>query len=526
MDDIGPPGEFLDDEFTREPLDPAKVATSTLKSLAGVARGALRRWRARHILLTVGVCALLAVTLLVTTGTAGQWWRQAQFAWLEHTAPVLTRITITPQPPGRRALSGWERMPDLSYPNPDVTWAVPAPNDPATFYGCSAGQAISASGVAPGPLTFWYSHDFGQHWSSVRLPPTKTVSCNVSVAPDAPERLILQGQLYSGCTNVSVFQNDDGGAHWHAIPSLPDAPVPDVPDNQCCMSFFPRAHHLYLGFSYEELSRTPHEQASIPHTALWRSDNGGHTWKHLDANLPPGSDGAYPPTLLDDGETLLLYRDHFHPPADGRPMRGETRLWISRDAGDSWEPWGAVQSLPVVWILQAHGSRAMTPSLAHPLYSLSGGSPAMYLNIQIAQVTDMRHWAPLPPLPIRGASPEHLGITEVLTETPSGKLLVFGLGPDDRVPSNKSDGSPAHLDPKPARQWLWQWEPQTSRWTLLSPAFDVPWPDGCSDGCWTGQIAPIHDAGNAGTYLWVTGQFWNGEQREVETFRILLPDPV
>ncbi|HEX6542447.1 MAG TPA: hypothetical protein VF040_11885 [Ktedonobacterales bacterium] len=50
MDDIGPPGELLDDEFVREPLDPAKVATSTMKSLAGVVGGALRRWQARHIL--------------------------------------------------------------------------------------------------------------------------------------------------------------------------------------------------------------------------------------------------------------------------------------------------------------------------------------------------------------------------------------------------------------------------------------------------------------------------------------------
>ena len=94
-----------------------------------------------------------------------------------------------------------------------------------------------------------------------------------------------------------------------------------------------------------------------------------------------------------------------------------------------------------------------------------------------------------------------MGITTVLTTTPSGKLLVFGLGPDDHIPS---DNLLQIDDPQFGRQWLWEWDPQAHRWTLLAPALDAPWPQ-CSDHCWNGWIGPAQVSGGARATLWVTG---------------------
>ncbi|HKT36737.1 MAG TPA: hypothetical protein VJR48_00080, partial [Ktedonobacterales bacterium] len=248
-----------------------------------------------------------------------------------------------------------------------------------------------------------------------------------------------------------------------------------------------------------------------------RSDDGGQTWKRLDANLPPGNYSAYP-RLLDDGETLLLNVYRYDQSANGKIEHEETQLWVSRDAGDNWEPWDMIEGLDVGQMVMDPGKRWLTPSSAHPLYLLSGeGIPSLYYRIQIAQVTDMRHYAPLPPLPIAGASSERLGITSVLAETPSGKLLVFGLGPDDHVPT---DNQQLHTQ-QPAQQWLWEWNPQASRWTLLAPALDVPWTNGCIDHCWRGMLTPARGAGATGAYLMVWRGIVNGQ---VSLFEISLPD--
>ncbi len=510
-DESSPVDEPLpDDEFTREPLDPTKSAGDRTKRSA------------RRVLLTIGGCALLAVTLLASTGTAGSLWRQARFAWLTHTAPTLTRTTLTPQAPGQRTLSGWKQQAVFSLPNPDLRWASPTPNDPNTWYSCSAATTDAKGNEEDGPLIFWYTHDAGQHWLSVRVPGTTATYCSVLVAPYDPQRLSLvsqrMGQMSQqaiGCSQFTAYLSADGGAHWQVVPSLPEAPIQSNRFNFCSLSLSPARHHLYLFYNYAICSGPPGCNTQTAGSSLARSDDGGESWKRLDENQPPESDGY--PLLLDDGETLLLNVFHFDPPANGNIEHGATQIWISRDAGDSWQPWGNIQGLAAGQVVMDPANRLLKPSLARPLYLLSGaGIPSRLYRIQIAQVTDMHHWAPLPPLPIAGASPEHLGITTVLTETASGKLLVFGLGPDDHVPA---ENSPQTSDSTPTQQWLWEWDPQASRWTLLTPALDAPWPQ-CSDHCWPAMLTPARGAGETGAYLTV----WHGaDNGQVSLFGISLP---
>lgn len=513
-DDGDPEDESLsDDEFSRSPLDATRPAGDRTKQSA------------RRVLLSIGGCALLAIVLLASTGTAGNLWRQARFAWLTHTAPTLTRATMAAQAPGKRTLpGGWQQQLAFSLPNPDLRWASPAPNDPNTFYTCSASQTDADGNNEDGPLIFWYTHDTGQHWSSVRVPGTTATYCSLIGAPDDPQRMSLVsqrlGQLNAqaiGCSGYTAYMSDDSGAHWRLVPSLPDAPIQSDRFNYCTLSLSPARHHLYLYYNYAICSGPPGCNTQTYGSSLERSDDGGKTWKRLDQNQPAGGEGEYP-RLLDDGETLLLNIYHYDESPRGKIAHEETQLWVSRDAGDSWEPWGKIQGVDVGQMMMDPGKRWLTPSLAHPLYLLSeDGIPSLYYRIQIVQVSDMQHYAPLPPLPIAGTGPERLGITSVLAETPSGKLLVFGLGPDDHVPTDNQQQSTQ----QPAQQWLWEWDPQTSRWTLLMPALDVPWTNGCSDHCWRGMLTPAQGAGATGMYLTVWRYSDNGQ---VSLFRISLPD--
>lgn len=498
VDDSSPVDEPPpDDEFTREPLDTARPAGDRTKRSA------------RRMLVAIGGCALLAIVLLASTGTAANLWRQARFAWLTHTAPTLTRTTMASQPTGKRMLpGGWKQLPTFSLPDPDLLWAAPASNDPNTWYSCSASHTDAQGNQEDGPLTFWYSHDSGQHWASVRVPGTTATSCDFIIAPGDPQRMSLVSQRLGqmsrsavGCSQFTAYLSDDGGSRWQLVPSLPNAPIQSDRFNFCGLTLSPARHHLYLYYHYAICSGPPGCNTQTAGSSLERSDDGGQTWKRLDGNQPPGDEGGYP-LLLDDGETLLLTAIQFEPAAQGTPVQGTTWLWVSRDAGDNWEPLAAVDGFFVQTVLPWTGAQVLTPSAAHPLYLISEASvPSRLLRIQIAQASDLRHYAPLPPLPIAGATPEHLGITTVLTTTPSGKLLVFGLGPDDHIPTDETLQAD---DPQFARQWLWEWDPQARRWTLLAPALDAPWPQ-CGDHCWNGWIVPAQVSGGAGATLRVTG---------------------
>ena len=517
MDDTTPP--FVDDEFTREALAHAKPVDP-----------ARRKRTIRRALLTVGGCVLLVVTVLNATGTMGQLWRQARFDWLQRTAPTLTRATLTARPAARRTLpGGWQPMPGVTLPNPDVHWYIPASNDPNTLYGCSAAQTDTYGYLEDGPLAFWYSHDAGQHWSSVSIPHVNSGYCNVSVAPDNPQRLALMSQYYgsvrpqdAACSQLSLFISDDSGSHWRTVPTLPDPPIQPGRQTTCSVSAWSTTRHLFLSFEYIVMAGA--DNHVVTHgTSLVRSDDGGQTWQKLDANFPPGSQNYPYLWPLDDGETLLFRVDQYQPAAHGKPEHENTWLWVSHDAGDSWAPLANIDGFFVQTILPAASILALTPSAAHPLYLISAaGSSSRLLRIQIAQMSDLRHWEPLPPLPIAGASAEHLGITSVLTTTPSGRLLVFGLGPDERIPSVAIPGATPQIDDQQlAQQWLWEWDPLASRWTLLAPALDAPWPQ-CSDHCFNGWLAPAQDS-EAGAYLWAQAYYMTNADPEMgnwKTFRI------
>ena len=507
MDEDGPHSGAsptpADDEFTRE----------TLAASASGASGARRMAALRALLAVVG-CVLLALTVLVATGTAGGLWQWAQFAWLQHNTPTITRAALTAQPAARRALpGGWSQQPPLTLPNPDVSSYIPTPGDPNTFYGCSGLQTTATGGKQVGPLIFWFTHDAGEHWTSIRLPGTRVTYCDVTFASDTSGRLILQGQFYGGCTDIMAYISADGGVTWQAIPSFPAAPPPDA---DCGFSALPSGRHIYFYYNYTTRTGPPDKRVSVNHLTYWRSDDGGQSWKRLDQNRPPGDTGFFYPRLLDDGETLFLAVNTFDPGSQGNPTNEQSWLWVSRDAGDSWQPLADFKDILIQNILPQPDGRALAPTQAHPLYLVSeAGVPSRYLRIQLAQMTDPHHWEPLPPLPIAGASPAHLGITSVLTTTPSGRLIVFGLGPDSHIPSSDE---PMIDTQQLARQWLWEWDAQASRWTLLAPTLDAPWPT-CSDHCWNGWITPASGSDAAASMeLWVRA--FDGETASWKTYSI------
>ena len=199
-----------------------------------------------------------------------------------------------------------------------------------------------------------------------------------------------------------------------------------------------------------------------------------------------------------------------------RTRRLRSVLWASPDKGDSWRPLSNLQGIAPIQPLTPFSATSASATAERPLY-LSAGSFVLSRNLYLkaAEIVDSRHWAYLPPLPVKGTSTDHIGITTILGVTPAGKLLAFGLNPQtgvqtDRPPEEQFD-----------QQWLWSWDPHAQRWTSLAPPLPVAW-KACSDGCWRSSLS--QSASSHETALWVRGDVSDNGSNEL--YRLSLPEEI
>ena len=465
-------------------------------------RSGKRLTRRQKLVRAAGAALAVLVALMLIAGQFGylsfmdNLWSEIRLAQ----APTLAQITLKPHAMGQIQADPRER---LSLPvAPDLLGdIVVAPTNPATVYACStAAPADPSSGARPfGGLLFWSTQDAGVHWLTLPLIGALGDYCILSVAPDDPNTIFAVADRGTTCITSSVYLTHDGGAHWHQAGALPSVPA-DL--KYCGLWVAGTARHLLVQESYER-NDLKQDDPQRYGAALYHSEDAGATW-HASKFV---SDSMGLPTFLADGATLLA--------ADMRldsPTEGYTTLWVSNDVGEHWDAvFKLKQGFEANRLLVAGGMRAPTPSLTSPVYLLANTIASRLLRLKIAQVTDSRHWATLPPLPIAGATAEHLGITQALAVTPAGKLLVLGLGPQDRVPA---DGQ--YDDTLFARQWLWQWDPRAATWSVVTPTLDIPWPE-CSDGCWSTYIVPTQ----SGIDVWLHAWDLAGNP---SMYRIRLPD--
>ena len=137
--------------------------------------------------------------------------------------------------------------------------------------------------------------------------------------PAAPGRLYIQNHGgWPDRPGIGVLRSDDYGHTWRSIadglPSdfgLPIIVHPHDPDT------------IYV-VPLEPMTRTCPEGRP----AVWRSENGGGSWKRLTKGLPK-KEGFF--TVLRDGMDV----DHFSSPA---LYFGTTtgQLWLGRDGGEDW----------------------------------------------------------------------------------------------------------------------------------------------------------------------------------------------
>lgn len=410
--------------------------------------------------------------------------------------------TVTGQPPAQLASGPWDSIAPPTTKDTLLSWAV-APNDPTTLFVCTGAIGTTHDPPTPaalGTITLWRTTDTGRRWTRLPLSAATGTGCEITFAPDDPWMIAFAVTDWDydrqpGDRNA-LFISRDSGATWVSIPHMPDLPTAQADDGTLQSEVAISARALYLWYSYGGGANT--RQRSI----LERSEDGGASWTRIDAAFGAGALFFLP--QIGPGGSLAL---SVLPAA---PRSAPTQLWTSDDAGDTWRRVSDIPEYAGIFLLATPTKSGAWPAADSPFYSLiSEQIPSSLYRERVVQTTDGQHWTALPPLPVPGTNSIQYGIFQALAVAPDGRLLVFGADPHT--------GIPTVADPPPAAFWLWTWNPQSRRWSVLTEPLAHSERLGCGL-CWQAALAT---GPNGATYLYVAHWFDSGDDA---LFSIRLPE--
>lgn len=193
-----------------------------------------------------------------------------------------------------------------------------APNAAQNIW-VGTGESNPRNDVAGGD-GIWHSSDGGSTWKHAGLDDAGSIS-RISIDPRDPRHVVVGvlGQIFRDTRMRGVYVTDDAGAHWRQTlyvgPSTGVSDLVRVPNHP---------DTLFAGLY--ELRRKPWTLISGgPSGGVFRSDDGGDTWRKLDGRGLPA-----PPT----GRIGLAAGSNGRVYAIIQSKAGD--LWRSDDNGASW----------------------------------------------------------------------------------------------------------------------------------------------------------------------------------------------
>ena len=174
------------------------------------------------------------------------------------------------------------------------------------------------------------STDAGDNWTKIGLDSTEHIS-KIVIDPNngATVYVAAPGALWSNSPHRGLYKTTDGGKTWAKILFINDS-------TGCAdVSVDPVDPQTVYATTWE-FRRTPYSFNSGGRgSGIYKSPDGGQTWKELTNGLPPKPFGRVALTLAPSAPQNML----------AIVEAAETGLYISADGGETWKPQSATMNV-------------------------------------------------------------------------------------------------------------------------------------------------------------------------------------
>jgi photosystem II stability/assembly factor-like uncharacterized protein len=211
----------------------------------------------------------------------------------------------------------WQPMSDGS-PIMSVGAIAVAPSDPNVVY-VGTGEACIRNDISFGDGVY-RSADGGRHWTHIGLRDTQHIA-RILVDPGDPDVVLVAalGHAYGPNTERGIFRTQDGGKTWQKVLYR------DERTGGTDLAFDPNDSRIVYAALWQTVRSPWGLTSGGPGSGLFRSTDGGLTWKELHTGLPPGPLGKMSIAVGADSSRVYVLVEAV-----------EGGLFRSNDGGDSW----------------------------------------------------------------------------------------------------------------------------------------------------------------------------------------------
>ena len=196
------------------------------------------------------------------------------------------------------------------------------PSDPNVVW-VGSGENNSQRSVSYGDGVY-RSRDGGKTWENLGLEDSEHIGA-ITVDPRDPDVVLVaaQGPLWRSGGQRGVYRTTDGGASWEAVLEVDE----HTGANEVLRD--PRDPDLLYASTWQRQRRQWTQLGGGPGSGVWKSTDGGATWREVEAGLPGGDKGRIGLALSPaDPDTLYAVVE---------ASRDEGGFYRSTNRGESWE---------------------------------------------------------------------------------------------------------------------------------------------------------------------------------------------
>lgn len=160
----------------------------------------------------------------------------------------------------------------VSPSHPDIVWV-------------GTGEATARNSVAPGDGVY-KSEDAGRTWTNMGLAETRFIS-RIAIDPLNPDIVYIaaQGHLWGPNEERGVYRTQDGGKTWKKVLSV------NPETGACDMAMDPSNSKILYAGMWDHRRWPYYFRSGGPGSAVYKTADGGETWKKLEQGLPAGPYG-------------------------------------------------------------------------------------------------------------------------------------------------------------------------------------------------------------------------------------------